>query len=256
MILAFWRPPSAIRTGLPRRPDFGLVNVGGQLPEISDTELVLNRGGWMKPTNDFEHSVSKLIEASIATKQSLLSSPDVVMTVAKSSEVLVNALKQGNKVLLFGNGGSAADAQHIAAELIGRFAFDRPALPALALSANSSCVTAIGNDCGFDRIFSRQIEALARPGDIVVAISTSGNSVNVLHAISTARKMGLCTIALTGHTGGNLKGNVDHCVCVPSNDTPRIQECHILIGHIIAELVEKELFYGQGRISGSLVREP
>src|SRR6266478_9945833 len=119
-------------------------------------DSVLNRGGRMKQANDFEHRVTELIQASIATKQSLLRSPEVVLTVAKVSEILVNALKQGNKALLFGNGGSAADAQHIAAELVGRFAFDRPALPALALSVNSSCVTAIGNDYGFDRVFSRQ----------------------------------------------------------------------------------------------------
>jgi D-sedoheptulose 7-phosphate isomerase len=205
----------------------------------------------MKQTNDFEPRVSELIEESIATKQSLLRSTDVVLTVAKASEVLVNALRQGNKALLFGNGGSAADAQHIAAELVGRFAFDRPALPALALSVNSSCVTAIGNDYGFDRVFSRQLEALARPGDVAIGISTSGNSSNVLNAMSTARKMSLHTIALTGGTGGNLKGSVDHCICVPSNETPRIQECHILIGHIIAELVEREIFHEQGRVSGS-----
>ncbi len=205
----------------------------------------------MKQTNDFEARVSELIEASIVTKQSLLRSTDVVLTVAKVSEVLVNALKQGNKALLFGNGGSAADAQHIAAELVGRFAFDRPALPALALSVNSSCVTAIGNDYGFDRVFSRQLEALARPGDVAIGISTSGNSSNVLNAMSTARKMSLHTIALTGGTGGNLQGSVDHCICVPSNETPRIQECHILIGHIIAELVEREIFHEQGRVFGS-----
>jgi D-sedoheptulose 7-phosphate isomerase len=205
----------------------------------------------MKQTNDFEPRVSALIEASIATKQSLLRNKDVVLTVAKVSEVLVNALKQGNKALLFGNGGSAADAQHIAAELVGRFAFDRPALPALALSVNSSCVTAIGNDYGFDRVFSRQLEALARPGDVAIGISTSGNSSNVLNAMSTARKMSLHTIALTGSTGGNLRGSVDHCICVPSNETPRIQECHILIGHIIAELVEREIFHEQGRVFGS-----
>jgi D-sedoheptulose 7-phosphate isomerase len=205
----------------------------------------------MKQTNDFEARVSELIEASILTKQSLLRSTDVVLTVAKVSEVLVNALRQGNKALLFGNGGSAADAQHIAAELVGRFAFDRPALPALALSVNSSCVTAIGNDYGFDRVFSRQLEALARPGDVAIGISTSGNSSNVLNAMSTAKKMSLHTIALTGGTGGNLQGSVDHCICVPSNETPRIQECHILIGHIIAELVEREIFHEQGRVSGS-----
>ena len=205
----------------------------------------------MKQTNDFKHHVRKLIEASIATKQSLLSAPDVVMTVAKVSEILVNALKQGNKVLLFGNGGSAADAQQIAAELVGRFAFDRPALPALALSVNTSCVTAIGNDYGFDQVFSRQLEALARAGDIAIGISTSGNSANVVRAMSTARKMGLHTIALTGRTGGNLRNTVDYCICVPSNVTPRIQECHILIGHIISELVEKEMFHEEGRVSGS-----
>ncbi len=205
----------------------------------------------MKQANDFEHRVTELIEASIATKQSLLRSPEVVLTVARVSEILANALKQGNKALLFGNGGSAADAQHIAAELVGRFAFDRPALPALALSVNSSCVTAIGNDYGFDRVFSRQLEALARPGDIAIAISTSGNSTNVLHAMSIARKIGLKTIGLTGRSGGNLRNAVDYCICVPSNETPRIQECHILVGHIISELVEREIFHEEGSVSGS-----
>lgn len=205
----------------------------------------------MKPTNDFGQRVTEMIEASIVAKQSLLRSPEVVLTVAKVSEILVDALKQGNKVLLFGNGGSAADAQHIAAELVGRFAFDRPALPALALSVNSSCVTAIGNDYGFDQVFSRQLEALARPGDIAIGISTSGNSANVLRAMSTAKKIGLKTIALTGRSGGNLKSAVDYCICAPSNETPRIQECHILVGHIISELVEREIFHEEGRVSGS-----
>jgi D-sedoheptulose 7-phosphate isomerase len=205
----------------------------------------------MKQANGFEHRVGTLIQASIAVKQSLLSSSDVVKTVAKVSEILVNALKQGSKVLLFGNGGSAADAQHIAAELVGRFAFDRPALSALALSVNSSCVTAIGNDYGFDQVFSRQLEALARPGDIAVGISTSGDSANVLAALSTAKKIGLHTVGLTGCTGGRLKNIVDHCICVPSIETPRIQECHILIGHIISELAEREIFHEQSCIPGS-----
>src|SRR5438445_6498145 len=205
----------------------------------------------MVPISDFEQRIGKLIEESIATKQSLLESADILTTVAKVSEILVSALRQGNKVLLFGNGGSAADAQHIAAELVGRFAFDRPALPALALSVNSSCVTAIGNDYGFDRVFSRQLEALARPGDIAIAISTSGNSTNVLHAMSIARKIGLKTIGLTGRSGGNLRNAVDYCICVPSNETPRIQECHILVGHIISELVEREIFHEEGSVSGS-----
>jgi len=205
----------------------------------------------MKQTNDFERRVSALIEASIATTQSMLGNRELISTAARVSEILVHALKQGNKLLIFGNGGSAADAQHIAAEFVGRFAFDRPALPALALSVNSSCVTAIGNDYGFDLIFSRQLEALARPGDVAIGISTSGNSPNVVKAMSTARKMELHTVALTGAAGGGLKGKVDHCICVPSNETPRIQEGHILVGHIISELVELEMFPKRGQASGS-----
>src|SRR6266852_2171328 len=196
----------------------------------------------MNETTEFERRVRAVIEASIATKQSMLSNRELISTAAKVSEILVHALKQGNKVLLFGNGGSAADAQHIAAEFVGRFAFDRPALPALSLSVNTPCVTAIGNDYGFDQVFSRQIEALGRPGDVAIGISTNGNSSNVLCAFSTAKKMGLHTIALTGKTGGKLRGSVDHCVCVPSDETPRIQECHGLIGHILSELVEHAIF--------------
>jgi D-sedoheptulose 7-phosphate isomerase len=205
----------------------------------------------MRDTGDFEQRVSRSIEASIAVKELLLRNAAVVSIIAKVTERLVDTITKGNKVLLFGNGGSAADAQHIAAEFVGRFAFDRPALPALALSVNTSCVTAIGNDYGFEMVFSRQIEALARPGDLAIGISTSGNSANVLHGLSVAQKMGLCTVALTGCTGGKLKNVVDHCICTPSNETPRIQECHILIGHIISELVEETIFYEQSRVSGS-----
>ena len=205
----------------------------------------------MNETTAFERRVSALIEASIATTQSMLTNKELISTAAKVSEILVRSLKQGNKALIFGNGGSAADAQHIAAEFVGRFAFDRPALPALALSVNGSCVTAIGNDYGFDLVFSRQLEALGRPGDVAIGISTSGNSPNVVKGMVTARKMELHTVALTGAAGGDLKGRVDHCICVPSNETPRIQEGHILIGHIISELVESEMFQKQGRASGS-----
>lgn len=205
----------------------------------------------MKEQNTFQHRVSKLVEASIAVKQQLLHSGDVLLAIAQTSEILIDALQKGNKALLFGNGGSAADAQHIAAELVGRFAFDRPALPALALSVNTSCVTAIGNDYGFEQVFSRQLEALARPGDVAIGISTSGNSANVLRALTTAKKMGLHTVALTGRTGGSLRSIVGHCICAPSAETPRIQECHILIGHIIAELVEREIFHEESRVSGS-----
>jgi D-sedoheptulose 7-phosphate isomerase len=200
---------------------------------------------------DLERRVRGSIQASIAVKELLLGNAEVVSVIAKVSERLVDTFDQGHKVLLFGNGGSAADAQHIAAEFVGRFAFDRPALPALALSVNASCVTAIGNDYGFDLVFSRQIEALARRGDVAVGISTSGNSSNVLHALSVAGKIGLCTVAMTGCSGGKLRNVVDHCICAPSNETPRIQECHILIGHIISGLVEETIFHEQSRVSRS-----
>jgi D-sedoheptulose 7-phosphate isomerase len=200
----------------------------------------------------FDQRVSESIKASITVKEQLLRAPGLVSTVAKVSEIIVNSLEQGNKVLLFGNGGSAADAQHIAAEFVGRFAFDRGALAALALSVNTSCVTAIGNDYGFELIFARQIQALGRPGDVAVGISTSGNSQNVIEATLMAKSLGLRTVGLTGCTGGRLKNKVDYCICVPSNETPRIQECHILIGHIISEIVEQTIFHEQQScVSGS-----
>jgi len=211
----------------------------------------VDNGESLMQNGDFGKRVRHSIEASIAVKQLLLNNVEVVSSISKVSEILVEILKRGNKPLLFGNGGSAADAQHIAAELVGRFAFDRPSLPALALSVNSSCVTAIANDYGFDVTFARQIEALGRPGDVAIGISTSGNSPNVLSAVAVARKMGLQTVALTGATGGKLKAAVDHCICVPSNETPRIQECHILIGHIISELVEQTIFHEKSGISRS-----
>ena len=201
--------------------------------------------------SDFEQRVAKSIQASIAVKQLLLANQELIALLAKVSEAMVGAFEKGNKVLLFGNGGSAADAQHVAAEFVGRFAFDRPALPALALSVNSSCLTAISNDHGFDTVFSRQIEALGRAGDMAIGISTTGNSPNVLRGLVAARKMGIHTVALTGCTGGELKNVVDYCICVPSNETPRIQECHILIGHIISELTEQTIFHEQSRVSGS-----
>jgi len=205
----------------------------------------------VRQTNDFEERVSRLIQASIAVKQKIVQDVALVAAVAQVTKVIVDALLQGNKILLCGNGGSAADAQHIAAEFVGRFAFDRPALPALALSVNTSCVTAIGNDYGFDLVFSRQLEALGQKGDVVIGISTSGNSANVLHAMSTSKRLGLRTIALTGCTGGKIRNEVELCLCAPSNETPRIQECHILMGHIISELVEHTIFHEESGISGS-----
>jgi D-sedoheptulose 7-phosphate isomerase len=205
----------------------------------------------MQSAAQFEESVRKSIEASIAVKEKLLEDAHLIATVSRVTEILVDSLRAGNKLILMGNGGSAADAQHIAAEFVGRFAFDRPALPALALSVNTSCVTAIGNDYGFDLVFSRQIEALARRGDVAIGISTSGKSPNVLRAMSAAKKMGLVTVGLTGAIGGPLADVVDYCICAPSTETPRIQECHILIGHIISELVEQTIFHEEGCLSRS-----
>jgi D-sedoheptulose 7-phosphate isomerase len=205
------------------------------------------------PYSLFDRRVAFSIEASIIAQQKLLADSTVHCGISGVVEVILQALKTGNKLLLFGNGGSAADAQHIAADFVGRFAFDRPALPAVALTVNTSSVTAIANDYGFEHVFSRQIEAFGRPDDVAVGLSTSGNSPNVLSALAIAIDRGLRTVALTGTPGGKLKQlqGLDFCLCAPSCDTPRIQECHMLIGHVIAEIVEQELFHAKGRVSGS-----
>jgi len=155
------------------------------------------------------------------------------------ADALIAAYRTGHKALFFGNGGSAADAQHLAAEFVGRYLLQRDPLPALALNANSSAVTAIANDYGYDQVFARQLEALAVAGDVAVAISTSGNSPSVIEGILCARRMGLFTVALTGGTGGRLRDLVDVLLAVPSKETPRIQECHILMGHALCDTVER-----------------
>lgn len=184
-------------------------------------------------------SVRERIIASIELKQALLKQSQLLAQIA---DELIRAYRAGRKVILFGNGGSAADAQHIAAELAGRYYMDRKPLPAEALTVNTSTLTAIGNDYGFEQIFARQVEALGNPGDIAIGISTSGNSPNVIEGIRAAKRKGMITIGLTGADGGQLKNEVDYCICVPSKDTPRIQEAHILIGHIWCELIERALF--------------
>lgn len=177
---------------------------------------------------------------SISVKQALLETQsDVIATVAKQ---LVEAMRNGKTLYLCGNGGSAGDAQHIAAELVGRFTKERRALPAVALTTNTSALTALGNDYEYNIVFSRQLEAFGKTGDVLIGISTSGNSPNVLHALQTAKELGMGTIGLTGETGGKTRTVADHCICVPSRDTARIQESHILIGHILCEIVECELF--------------
>lgn len=162
--------------------------------------------------------------------------------VAETSHRVAEALRNGKKVLLFGNGGSAADAQHIAAEFVGRFIPDRIALPAISLATDTSALTALGNDYGYNMVFSRQIEALGNPGDVAVGISTSGNSPNVIEALDVARKKGLLTIGFTGQDGGKMNSGTDVLFRVPSRMTPRIQETHITLGHVLCELIDRELF--------------
>jgi len=167
---------------------------------------------------------------------------DMASQIAEMSSLIATALSNGNKLLVMGNGGSAADSQHFVAEIVGRFKMERKALPAVALSTDTSILTAIGNDYGFESIFSRQVEALAEPGDVVVGLSTSGNSPNVLKALKAAHERGCRTIGLLGKDGGNIKAACDLALVVPSTDTPRIQEGHITIIHIVCDLVEKKLF--------------
>ena len=192
------------------------------------------------PSFDPVAQVRSTLEASVRAKQAVAA--QLAEPIARAGEWVAAAYRAGGKTLLFGNGGSAADAQHIAAEWTGKLGPDRTALPSLALTANTSDLTAIGNDYGFERVFSRLIEAHGRAGDVAIAISTSGNSPNVIVAVEEARRRGLRTIGLLGKGGGKLAKLVELALVVPSPDTQRIQECHIAIGHAIAELVDRLLF--------------
>ena len=184
--------------------------------------------------------ITRIFQQSIDAKQAFL---EVRMDqMEKVVLKIVHALRAGGKVLIFGNGGSAADAQHLAAEFVNRFLYDRPALPAIALTTDSSVLTSISNDYEYDKIFSRQLEALGKEGDVAIGISTSGNSPNVLLGIQKAAEMGLTTVALSGGDGGKLKTAAEICLIVPSKETPRIQEVHITIGHAICELIEESIF--------------
>jgi D-sedoheptulose 7-phosphate isomerase len=188
----------------------------------------------------------KILEAfdeSIRVKQAFLR--DNIEILTQVIDLIVAAFKNGNKLLLFGNGGSAADAQHIAAEFTNRYLLERPPLPALALTTDTSALTAIANDYDYDQVFAKQILALGKAGDVAVAISTSGNSANVLKALDVCRTIGISTIGLTGGSGGKMMGKVDHMLRVAeSKNSPRIQETHILVGHVICEIVDQKLFPG------------
>lgn len=180
------------------------------------------------------------LQDSIETKKAVLSTN--LGVIRKIADVLVKAFKNNQRLYLIGNGGSAADAQHIAGELVGRFKMNRRPLPAVALTTDTSVITALANDFGYDTCFARQIEALANPGDVILAFSTSGNSKGILSAVQIARDRGAIAIGFTGKDGGLLKDASDICLKIPSDNTPRIQECHITVGHILCSIVEKELF--------------
>jgi len=183
------------------------------------------------------------IAASIAVKQALLADEKLIGQIEKLAADCVQCLQDGGKVIFAGNGGSFADAQHLSAEFISRFMFDRAPLASLVLGANNSAISAIGNDYGFEQVFARELQGVARPGDVFIPITTSGNSRNILLAVETAKRQGLTTWAFTGEGGGKLAVLCD-CLCVPSRETARIQECHIMMGHIVCGLVEQDYFSG------------
>ena len=187
-------------------------------------------------------TIKNIISESIAVKQRIIQSEKLTQTIEDVSNIIVKAYRAGGAAYFCGNGGSAADAQHIAAELSGRFYYDRPPLAAEALHVNTSYLTAVANDYSYEEIYARYIKGVGRKGDILVGISTSGNSTNIVRAFEEARAKGIITIALTGEGGGKMRELADYILNVPSSDTPRIQESHIMIGHIICEIVESELF--------------
>ncbi len=186
--------------------------------------------------------ITDQIKNSISVKEAILADIALLKNIQDAAEMVTDAYRRGGKTLLAGNGGSAADAQHIAGEFVSRFYFDRPGIPSIALSTDTSILTAIGNDYGFDRLFERQVQAHAQVGDIFIGITTSGNSENIIRALMACKEKGIKSIILTGKNGGRVSDICDICLKVPSGETPRIQESHILIGHIICCIVEEELF--------------
>ena len=186
--------------------------------------------------------IEEIIKSSIEVKELILNDSELLSKVEKAAELITETYKQGGRVYFCGNGGSAADAQHLAAELSGRFYFDRPPLAAEALHVNTSYMTAVANDYSYDVVFSREVEAFCKDGDVLIGISTSGNSANVLKAFEVAKRKKVSIIAMTGEGGGKMASECDILIDVPSNDTPRIQESHIMLGHIICQKVEEDLF--------------
>jgi D-sedoheptulose 7-phosphate isomerase len=190
--------------------------------------------------------IKDILQASINTKKKVLENNELLKTIEDITNAVTTAFRNGNKVLFCGNGGSAADAQHLAAEFSGRFYSDRNPLPSEALHCNTSYLTAVANDYGYDVVYSRIINGTGRAGDVLIGLSTSGNSVNIVNAMTAAKELGMITVGFTGEGGGKMKEISDHLVNVPSDDTPRIQETHITVGHIICQLVEEKLFNKKG----------
>jgi len=186
--------------------------------------------------------IKSILQTSIDTKEKVLQDEALLATIGEVVDACTRAFEAGNKVLFCGNGGSAADAQHLAAEFSGRFYTDRNPLPSEALHCNTSYITAVGNDYGYENVYSRAVKGHGKAGDILVGLSTSGNSENILRAFDVAHEMGMKTVGFTGQTGGKMAPKSDYLINIPSSDTPRIQECHITVGHIVCQLVEAKLF--------------
>jgi D-sedoheptulose 7-phosphate isomerase len=210
---------------------------GGAVREVADRLIAARLNA--DPAIDWAR---QSVWQSVAVKQAIAGSEQLLSQIVRVARAMAEVLKADGRIFFFGNGGSAADAQHLAAELVGRFAIERRALPAMALTVNTSVLTAIGNDYSYELIFARQLEGQARASDMAIGITTSGNSANVVRAMESARQMGLRTIALTGVRGGRIRTMVDECLCVPSDNTQRVQEAHILIGHMLCEYAERALF--------------
>lgn len=189
-----------------------------------------------------QDTISRQMQHSSRVLQAMQDDSALRQALQRAAESCISSLRAGGKVLLAGNGGSAADAQHIAGELVSRFEFDRPGLAGIALTTDTSILTAIGNDYGYERLFARQVQALGRKGDVFIAYSTSGNSPNIVASLRTAREMGLVTVGMTGNRGGAMNALCDHLLAVPAAETPRIQEGHLVMGHVLCSLIESTMF--------------
>jgi D-sedoheptulose 7-phosphate isomerase len=201
--------------------------------------------GWIRPSQRLvKQYIQDEVRKSLATIQQLAADEKIALAVEQIARACCNALRAGKKILLAGNGGSAADAQHLAGELVGRLKFDRPGLPAFALTTDTAVLTAIGNDYGYEQLFARQLTAVGAAGDVFIAISTSGRSPNILRALEEGRRRALITVGLTGKTGGDMAALCDYCISIPCSETPKIQEGYMVLGHILCGLIECEMFGG------------